>query len=457
MSNVLICFLGTGKYEPIHYALNGRTTERPEIYVQSALVQLLETPEMNVRILVTAEARKANLPRLLERFQEIGVEGSRLSVIDIEISAGEAAPWTMFERILENVNDGERVWFDITHGFRALPVIALLALTFARNVKKFTFEGLFYGAFEARDETTAPIFDLTAMMALPSWSEALAEWTRTGRADGIVEQTRPYLDQVQRQRQQASALTRIPDALQQVSDALMMVRHDQPGLLATVAVDRIVEAQAELPSHPSMKPLRLILEPLKQDMEELSGVPKYDPNTAQAKAVVIDAAYLRRMVRTGKWFLKRNRVAEGSTTLRETITACAVRLVRHGGVDEIRENERSYPWHHEKYRMRVDWGLQVLSGAERESASFVKETPLDEAIAGILEGNPELKATARKALSTVRAARNKINHAWTSGDQTKETFNSASAREFVKSLDQAARDVNDLVEMTIAVTEDPRA
>src|SRR5690606_29330012 len=201
------------------------------------------------------------------------------------------------EKVLENITEGDHVWLDITHCFRALPVAAVLALTFARNMKRFTFEGLLYGAFEARDEcaNTAPVFDLTAMLTLPAWAESLAEWKRTGRADGIVQQTKPYLSQVQRQKRPATALTGIPDALQQVSDALTMVRHDVPGFLAESAIKHIEEAQADIPNHPSIKPLGLILGPLKRDLDELRGVPRYDPDTKQQKAAVIDETYLRRL------------------------------------------------------------------------------------------------------------------------------------------------------------------
>jgi len=455
VSNVLLCFLGTNKYQPVRYHMNGRTTERAEEYFQAALIQLLEVPEICVRVLATEEARKKHAEPLVERLRELGLDDGRLSVVDIESPNSERALWSIFEKVLENIAEDDHVWFDITHGFRALPVAAVLALTFARNVKRFTFEGLLYGAFEARDEcaNTAPVFDLTTMLTLPAWSESLAEWKRTGRADGIVQQTKPYLSQIQRQKQQTTALTRIPDALQQVSDALTMVRHDVPGFLAEKAITQIEEAQADIPNHPSMKPLGVILEPLKRDLEELRGTPKYDPDSQQAKAAVIDETYLRRLVKTGRWFLERKRLAEGCTTLRETITACAVRLVRHGGVDKIVERCTPYAWHHEKFRASVDWSLQVLSGAEPKPKEFSADAPQNKVISERLE-NTELREAAREAFVTLRSSRNKVNHAWTSGEHTRERFNGASASVFLEELKKAAVAVDRLVELTIAATTD---
>lgn len=450
MSNILICFLGTGTYEPVHYELSGVKTKQEQRYVPAALVELLGVSEMHVRVLVTKEARAKHWDALSERLRELGVDNTSLKAVDIESPTSETALWTIFEKIIENISDDDQVWLDITHGFRALPVAAVLALTFAQNVKTFKLQALLYGAFEASADGRAPIFDLTAMMTLPTWSESFAEWKRTGRADGLVQQTKPYLEQVQREQQQRTALTGIGDALQQLSDALTMVRHDTPGALADKAVKLLAEANAELPSHPSMKPLGLILGPLKQDIEELRGTPKYDPDTAKERAVTIDAEYLRRLVKTGKWLLARKRLAEASTTLREAITACAVKLVRHGGVHKMEDGGGPYQWHHERFRTSVDRSLQVLSGAERMPMSNL-DAPHNKELSEKLTDD-ELKKAARQALDGLRDPRNKLNHAWTSGQHTKECFHKHSARNFVDRLRDAATAVDRLVELTIAAT-----
>lgn len=452
MNNVLLCFLGIEKYKAVYYTMEGRSTQQEETYVPAALVELLSVPNLHVRVLVTKEARETHWESLSERLRDLGVDSKRLKGVDIEVPTSENAFWTIFEKVIENIDEGDHVWFDITYGLRALPVAAVLALTFARHTKRFTFERLLYGAFD-KNTNTAPVLDLTAMLTLSAWSESLAEWKRTGRADGIVEQTKPYLSQVQRQKRQATALTGIPDALQQVSDALTMVRHDVPGFLAESAIKQIEEAQADIPNHPSMKPLSFILEPLKRDLDELRGVPRYDPDTKQQKAAVIDETYLRRLVRTGRWFLERKRLAEGCTTLRETITACAVRLVRHGGVDKIVERSTPYAWHHEKFRASVDWSLQVLSGAEPKPQEFSTDAPQNKVMSERLE-NTELREAAREAFITLRSSRNKVNHAWTSAEHTRERFNGASASVFREELKKAAVAVDRLVELTIAATTD---
>ena len=65
------------------------------------------------------------------------------------------------------------------------------------------------------------------------------------------------------------------------------------------------------------------------------------------------------------------------------------------------------------------------------------------------------REAARKAFVTLRSSRNKVNHAWTSGEHTREHFNGASASGFLKELQNAADAVDRLVNLTIAATTAP--
>jgi len=133
---------------------------------------------------------------------------------------------------------------------------------------------------------------------------------------------------------------------------------------------------------------------------------------------------------------------------------CAVRLVRHGGVNEIVEGSTQYVWHHQKFRTSVDWSLQVLSGAEPKPNEFSTDALQNKVISKMLE-SAELREAARKAFVTLRSSRNKVNHAWTSGEHTREHFNGASASGFLKELQNAADAVDRLVNLTIAATTAP--
>ncbi|WP_425505358.1 CRISPR-associated DxTHG motif protein [Thermosulfurimonas marina] len=53
-----------------------------------------------------------------------------------------------FRKVIENLSEGEEVFFDITHSFRSLPMLNLVALSYARVLKGIRIRGIYYGAFE---------------------------------------------------------------------------------------------------------------------------------------------------------------------------------------------------------------------------------------------------------------------------------------------------------------------
>lgn len=161
---IALSFLGTGRYEQTTYALGGRqaTTELFTL----ALPELLGEELSAIHVFETQEARskhgstldRASLPIPLERHA-------------IPSGASEGELWTIFETIVAAVPNDARVAFDITHCFRSVPLLALLAIAHLRVVKNVELRHLLYGAWEARErnENRAPVFDLTPMASLLDW------------------------------------------------------------------------------------------------------------------------------------------------------------------------------------------------------------------------------------------------------------------------------------------------
>lgn len=95
--------------------------------------------------------------------------------------------WDIFDVYANAVDDGDKIVLDITHGFRSLPVLALPAITYLRQVKNAVFEHILYGAFEAPDSAGTPIFDLTPFVSLLNWTNAVNIFQRTGDARPIAD------------------------------------------------------------------------------------------------------------------------------------------------------------------------------------------------------------------------------------------------------------------------------
>lgn len=75
----------------------------------------------------------------------------------------------------------ERVHLDVTHAFRSLPMLALMAAFYLESVRGLEIAGIYYGMFEARDEEDrAPVVRLDGLMHFGKWLRALNQFDKDG-------------------------------------------------------------------------------------------------------------------------------------------------------------------------------------------------------------------------------------------------------------------------------------
>ena len=83
-------------------------------------------------------------------------------------------------RILaDEVQSGERVHLDISHGFRHLPMLALLAALYIRQLKDADIRGIWYGSFDP-DTGKAPVYELSGLLRIADWLQVLAGFDKDG-------------------------------------------------------------------------------------------------------------------------------------------------------------------------------------------------------------------------------------------------------------------------------------
>lgn len=110
--------------------------------------------------MVKKKEDKSNWMQLQERFQEKFPHIDLVAVQNIPERNSPEDIWTIFNRVNECLEEKDRVIFDITHSFRSVPIVALLAVSYIRVVRDIEIEGLFYGAFEAKENGITPTFYL---------------------------------------------------------------------------------------------------------------------------------------------------------------------------------------------------------------------------------------------------------------------------------------------------------
>ncbi len=217
-----ISFLGTTAYKPTTYEHRGARCHTR--FFAEALIHFY--PELEeVLVFATPTVRQhANLAALRERL------GTRMRAVPIPEGHSEEELWQIFDALIEAVDEGETVLFDITNSYRSLPLLVLLAAAYLRTARGVNLEGVIYGAFEARTgsdlpgEAITPVFDLTPFDLTPflellDWLTATDQFIRTGNARYLA----GFLDE-QGRRHRSNALKYAARKLSELSQAMMMCR-----------------------------------------------------------------------------------------------------------------------------------------------------------------------------------------------------------------------------------------
>ena len=206
---ILFSLLGIGSYQSVRYHWNERECET-HIFGE-ALLQWFPDAPLYVALTPTAKVKGCEY---IEHLQNVA--GDRLYTIDIPDGGNEDEMWQIFDAVTQ-LPQGENIVFDFTHGFRSLPITALLAVAYLRALKRIEVEHLLYGAFEARNKETniVPVFDLTPMLTLLDWANAANFFAQSGNAADLARLMREN---------QKSPLNDASTAVQRLSEGLLLAR-----------------------------------------------------------------------------------------------------------------------------------------------------------------------------------------------------------------------------------------
>lgn len=69
---------------------------------------------------------------------------------------------------------------DVTHGFRHLPMLALVAARFLKRIKDIDVQHIYYGALEMTKDNKTPVLMLDGMLSMLDWVDALTTFDKDG-------------------------------------------------------------------------------------------------------------------------------------------------------------------------------------------------------------------------------------------------------------------------------------
>ncbi len=403
MARVFISPLGTNKYVPCYYEIEGQRSAHPVPFVQEALLAhwcVSWTAEDRVLILCTKQAEQKNW-RDGENFEK----GLRARIEDLHLPA----PYTMlsipegqnekeimdiFMILMDALEAGDQVYLDITHSFRSLPLLQTVILNYAKVLKDIRVERIVYGAFETLgpvkeveqkpvEQRVAPVFDLTPYDALLDWARAVDIFQKAGRPQEIKRLMGRNLGAVfsqrqdQDQKQLARSLSALGNRLENLCLDLAAARG--PKVLEAQAFDEELNAVEDQKLIPPLTPL---LEILRRKVQRFS----VQDETAKG----FEAA---------SWCLEHELIPQAYVLLRETILSA---LCQWAGHDPLDESMREGFWS----------GLLhvVATGKSEETWKGPLAERRDEALRVIEAGGEALKALASQ-FERLRDYRNDLMHA----------------------------------------------
>ena len=339
---VALSFLGTGKYSKTKYKWQDQMVETP--YFQVALKQIFR-PEKLV-VIQTEEAKAKNGKKLAEH----------IDFIDCMIPSGrsEEELWQIFDRIVEVVNRGDEVLFDITHGFRSQPLLAIATCNYLRQVYDIRITNLVYGAFEAKnDNNVTPVFDLSPFMDLMMWSDYTRSFLQRGDAINIGKMLSEIHANTYRNNEiyKSRHLTGVGKLLQDFTQALNFIRINELPEVASNLIKKLNHLDEDIAAIDSTHPFKLLLQQIQKQIElftikeeqlyQLEGL-KYHYN-------IID------------YLFQTDRYVQAITLLRETI------------ISWIRINNDEHPLDREK-REQTSQKIYLWSEKANEFEAFKSET-----------------------------------------------------------------------------------
>lgn len=265
----LITFLGTGRYERVAYQWHDGKLVETGLFPTVLPKFIPEICSATAFVTEAAEAKHGN---------QLDTEWPadwRPEHVRIPEGKSPDELWTIFEKVVGAVPPDSRVVFDITHAFRSIPLISVLAVAYLWSARNVQLQALVYGAYEARqgDPPVAPVFDLSPMVNLLEWIAAVERFRH--HLDG--EPLQRLLQQIQRRAHQCQDpqsplhLQNTGNAVKALTDALLLGRVREVLCEAPRLADALDKPQLRADADRWAKPFLLMLEPLQATLAEISA------------------------------------------------------------------------------------------------------------------------------------------------------------------------------------------
>ncbi|GAB6091551.1 TIGR02221 family CRISPR-associated protein [Spirochaeta dissipatitropha] len=233
MRKICISFLGTNDYIRCNYVFDCGHSVKNVQYIQEALYQhICKDWSCNdvFYVFLTKDAAERNWDDH-ERFNKSsqdkhcdsslgGLKTALLQypagptvypVTDIPEGYTEIDIWNLFQQLVSKVKEKDEIHLDITHGFRSLPMLAMVLLNYLKVTHSIRIGGIYYGAFEKLgpahkirsempiSERNAPVLELSSFHTLQEWSNGADVFMNYGISEKLERGIESWANPIKRE------------------------------------------------------------------------------------------------------------------------------------------------------------------------------------------------------------------------------------------------------------------
>lgn len=306
--NVFISFLGTNNYLQTRYQWDKEEPSKPVRFIQEAILsRIAKDWTENDRIFIfytkgdqgsyqlnwlnnghTRFNEKEEKDQEIEKIglkQRLNELGLKAKIEDTFIPEGfsEDDVWDMFNTVYAKLENDDKIYFDITHAFRSIPLFASSLFNFARYMLNVEVVSVNYGAFEKLgpayivksmpiDKRIAPIVDMTNIVRLQELTETAVSITEFGRTSKEVSQNMIKLTG----QEDAYTIKIIVKAVSELDEFIQSNRRN--GIRSGSYLNKLAEVKKKFnKSETIRKPVREIINKINEKIEEF-GFGRNNPN-----------------------------------------------------------------------------------------------------------------------------------------------------------------------------------
>ena len=412
--HVFLTFLGTGAYQVAAYTHGGRTLtptryaalaelegplaeDRPsQVYVVATKTALERHGEQRTTIDRATGASTPCGEGLLPQLRRVHAAVEEIPMTEL---LSTEAQWGFFEQLLAYIQPGDAVSIDMTHGFRATPIVLSSALHFLRIARGIELRHVFYAVHDAAPPA---IVDYREFYAINEWTEAVGRLVDDADARRLATLSRtpgvlpmPGLS--------AGA---VPDSLMNLTAVIRDVDIQNVARVAAEAIRSVEEARREATGASA-----LLLDMVLEKFGSLVGQP---PASGR-----YDAAYFSVQLALVELLLAHGLNMQAFTTLRECVGSLGLHVASGLPSRDLRKVKAA-----KSARWRADAFGAMLS---REESTWKFEGDAARFQGDVLPWFRALEAVGvvealRGPMQEVQKLRNGFDHAWTTETYPREAL-----------------------------------